>query len=219
MKILKFFEKLSDSEKAFFTNQYLTKASKITHPRKPASTELNRVNVAVIPFGQSTDATVANSYRIVTATVQALKIAKLFDTNTETSAFGLLLDSTGKTEDANLVRPALCRVTLSQKAGTPTSKTSSRTSRTYKAKNTRSGSIPFGRTTSVATVTDKKSGATETTVAEIDYNDSRSSIETKVRGTDLGTLKASVGFKPEIWKLGKAASGTGATVTGAFAFS
>ncbi|SKB13350.1 conserved hypothetical protein [Planktothrix sp. PCC 11201] len=219
MQFKKFLSKLSDPEKAHFLGVYASGTSKIEHPRKPASTELNTVNVAIIPFGISaaTPVTIAD-YRLASITVQAIKIGKLFDANL--TKFGIKLDPLTASAEAGLLKPAICRITMSSATAVPTNKVSARTSRSYKSKPTRSGSIPFGRNETVAQVTDAKDKVAETVVANIDYEDMRSTIEKLVRDTTVAGLNVSVGFKPEIWKLGKGATGKGSDFAdGTFAMS
>lgn len=207
----KWYSQLAADEKTFYKG-YLDGTNKVTVQRKPAATELKRYAAALIPFGVSPDGATANDNKILVGmTAQAIKIAKLFDS--DLAIFGLDSTPADGISGEDGFYPALCKINIRQENTAVDNKKSQYTNKEYKYKPSRSGSIPFGRTSSK----DKKSKAAETDVKLIDYEDVRSTLEAALRVKALGNglELASVSFLPEIWNLSSGATkGAASTVTG-----
>lgn len=210
-----FYQKLNDTEKTFYKG-YLDGTNKVTIARKPAATELKRYACGVIPFGVSTQAAPAENNVLVTATAQAIKIAKAFSTNL--SLFAITDNPGAAVQGKEGFYPALCRLSVKPTTSTVTNEKSQFTGRDYKYKAGRSGSVPFGR--GVTGRIDKNTKTAETTEADVDYEDARNTIETEIRkATPTGLVLGSMSFVPEYWELTtQPATGNASTVSGTVSF-
>jgi hypothetical protein len=196
---------LNATEVAIYA-QYLNGERPHTVPRKPSSAKLERRDCGVIPFGLSTGTTVsAASYVRTTITAQGADIiASLADLTYDDFGIEPNLASVSGTIPAGIqFFPALCKPTLIAasdvgRAGTGTSAFTGRPkSRQY---NTRSGSLPFGRTIKSGTL-DAKTNTQESTIDAVDFVDVRNALVTKIKAGLSTTLKLrSMTFDPEIYR-------------------
>jgi hypothetical protein len=196
---------LNATEVAIYA-QYLNGERTHTVPRKPAAAKLERRDCGVIPFGMTAAGTATPaSYVATTITAQGADIiASLASMNYED--FGIEPDSanvSGTLPDGVQFFPALCKPTLIAasdvgRAGTGTSAFTGRPKgRQY---NSRSASIPFGRTIKAGT-TDAKTGVQETTISAVDYVDVRKALMVKIKAGLGTTLKLrTITFEPEIYR-------------------
>lgn len=156
--------------------------------RKLDATKLQRRAGGVVPFGLSEAGTPAESRLLVTPTIAALDLLSLFsainyaDLGLETS----LANVTGTVPSGYRFAPATFIPTFIPDGATPTSGTSAFTGRGTKRFPTRSGSLPFGRTTASGT-RDAKSGATESALGTVDEEDAKASLRDKIAASADGT--------------------------------
>lgn len=177
--------------------------------RKPASAKLQRRDCGVIPFGLTAATTVTAADRVrTTITGQAADIVGVIGgINYDDFGIESNMDNVSGTIPAGQeFFPALCKPTLVAKsdlgkAGTGTSAFTGRPrGRQY---NTRSGSIPFGKTTKAGTK-DAKTSAETTAINEADYEDVRTSLLKKIKDglpTTGATLLKTITFEPEIFRV------------------
>lgn len=176
---------------------YLKGTNKLVVARKPDSKYLLRFNVGIIPFDiePKTGAGVVNAYQ-GTVTVMGNNIAALFNATLTDAMLGIERDLT-KTKEVAGFYPALAHIaTIPANVTTKDSKTSGITKRAYKAFPTRTGGVPYGRTTT--SVTDD-AGATITDISKETEEDSKKAIMNAVKGITAGNHKCiGVSFTPEL---------------------
>ena len=176
---------------------YLKGTNKLVVARKPDAKYLVRFNVGVIPF----DIEPKSGTGVINAcqgamTVLGNNIAAKFNATLTDGLLGIERDLT-KTKEVAGFYPALAHIaTIPSNATTKDSKTSGITKRAYKAYPTRTGGVPYGRTTT--TVTDD-SGASISDINKETEEDSRKAIMTAVKGITAGSYKCiGVSFTPEL---------------------
>ncbi|WP_375511420.1 hypothetical protein [uncultured Nostoc sp.] len=175
---------------------FLKGTNKLVVARKPDAKFLIRFNVGVIPFDiePSSASGAINAYQ-GTMTVVADNIRGLFNTTLTDGLLGIERDLT-KTKQITNFYPALAHITVIPTAATKTQKTSGITKRSYKAYPSRSGGVPYGRTT---TSVKDESGATITDIAKETEEDSRKAIMIAVKGKEVTGFKCiGVSFTPEL---------------------
>jgi len=175
--------------------KYLQGTNKLVVARRPSSAYLERFNVGVTPF----DIDVPTGTNVITAyqglmTVQANNILKAVTGLTD-SIMGIQRDLTQTKEVAGFY-PALAHITVAATGQTPTkgNKTSGITQRTYTAINTRSGGVPYGRSTGVTDST----GAAITDLSKANEEDGRAFIMETAKGKTYGNwIVKGISFSPE----------------------
>lgn len=175
---------------------YLKGTNKLVVSRRPDPKFLIRFNVGVIPFDVEPSSTTGaiNAYQ-GTITVVGDNIRALFNTTLTDALLGIERDLT-KTKEITNFYPALAHITVIPTGATKTPKTSGITKRAYKAYPSRSGGVPYGRTT---TSVKDDSGATITDIAKETEEDSRKAIMTAVKGKEVTGFKCiGASFTPEI---------------------
>ena len=176
---------------------YLKGTNKLVVARKLDSKYLVRFNVGVIPFDiePSTASGAINAYQ-GTMTVVANNILSKFNGSASDGLLGIERDLT-KTKEMPGFYPALAHITVVPSATTDkAAKTSGITKRTYKAYPTRTGGVPYGRTTT--TVKDPN-GAAITDISKETEEDSRGYIMTALKGITANSFKCiGVSFTPEL---------------------
>lgn len=197
-----YYAKLNDTQKAFYKG-WLDGINTKAVGRKAPKAMLKRHLAAVVPFSIVASGATAEpvDYRRVSITAQAAGIAKIASSNL--TLFGL------ETTEATLANiksepgfyPALCVVTL-ENATSPIASTTNKSRFSNKdvdLRNTRSGSIPFGRPGNSALV---------------DYANRIPVVSMEVSGASYtGARVASISFKPEIWPSANASLPTAGSVT------
>ncbi|MEH2161607.1 MAG: hypothetical protein V7K38_11280 [Nostoc sp.] len=177
--------------------KYLQGTNKLVVARKLDSKYLVRFNVGVIPFDIEPSSTsgAINAYQ-GTITVVANNILTKFAATATDALLGIERDLTKTKEQAGFY-PALAHIAVIPSTTTDkTAKTSGITKRAYKAYPTRTGGVPYGRTTT--TVKDP-SGAAITDVTKETEEDSRGYIMTALKGITANNFKCiGVSFTPEL---------------------
>lgn len=135
------------SGSAFEYLQYLRGINKIVVARRPGIKYLERFNVGVIPFDITMAAAAGDQHCECTMTVMAENIRAHFNANAPLTLFGIQSDLALCSQLQGFY-PALARVTLRPLSQTTKDAVvSGITRRAYKRWKSRTGSIPFGRTT------------------------------------------------------------------------
>ncbi|MGB3513093.1 MAG: hypothetical protein WBA93_28540 [Microcoleaceae cyanobacterium] len=169
-------------------SEYLKGNRTHTVARKLPAEKLERRGGGVIPFGYSERATLEASRLMVSPTLGALDLLNLLsainyaDLGLET----VLANVSGTLEAGYAFAPAIFIPTFMPNGATATNGTSAFTGRGTKRFPTRSGSLPFGRTTSAGT-RDATTGVAETTIDAVDEEDVKASLRDKMAASADGT--------------------------------
>jgi hypothetical protein len=115
--------------------------------------------------------------------------------------FGLNLTGTGGVTDAPAgFYPAIAKITLiPADAVANTAGVSAFTGRPRNYKGGRSGSVPFGRGSTVTQTDAKNPASTQTSIADIDYKDAENAIKLAV-GAAAYAGKKRLSFEPELYR-------------------
>jgi len=175
--------------------KFLQGTNKIVVARRPDSKYLKRFNVGVTPF----DIDVPTGANVITAyqgliTVQGNNILKAVTGITD-SIMGIERDLT-KTKEVPGFYAALAHITIAATGQTPSkgNKTSGITKRAYTAINTRTGGVPYGRSTGVTDST----GAAISDLSKANEEDSRAFIMNAIKGKTFGNwIVKGATFTPE----------------------
>lgn len=173
--------------------------SKIVQTNKIPAEARKRYKVGLIPFGVSaTDTTVENRY-IGYISAYSLKALKSTRVNANENDFGHFPSDEGGEEENNYF-PALLKATYSRSgAVTDPDKISAVTGQPYSYTPKRTFSFPFGRTTT--NTSDAKTGATETTLNNVDELDVLKSLTEKLKaGTSDASKPSSISYDPELFR-------------------
>ena len=168
---------------------YLKGTNKLTVARKPDAKFLKVFNVGVTPFGEEPN-TGTNAITAVQAsiTVQGDNIKALFSSASD-AAFGIERDLKKCLIDERFYA-ALCQITVVPTASlsqAKTSKTSQITKKAYKAfAGIRSGSVPYGRTTTVPDAQTEGGTPTTPTLATVSEEDVRKSLTDVLKKGTVG---------------------------------
>lgn len=167
--------------------------------RKLTSAQRTRYGYAVLPFGLSVIGTITDADRYAAAVTQ---YSLSFRTEIGLSLGELGLEEiVAATQQADEFYPALVKPFIN--FGTEITPVSGITKKEYSRKDGRSITLPFGRT--ATSVTDAKTGTTDSSIDDVDYNDMRSSLLVKLKNKSVTSGKiTSVSFEPEVWKSGRA---------------
>jgi hypothetical protein len=184
--------------------KFLQGTNKLVIPRKAGADFLKTFNVGVTPFGEEPNTgSAAITAREASITIQADNIKSLFQTATD-AAFGIVRDLTQSLIDPSFyAAEAIITVVPSASVAsgaTKTSHTSAITLRPYKSyPGVRSGSVPYGRTTTAPQAETEGGTPTTPTLATVSEEDVRLSIAQLLKkGTSGGTYQVlSLGFVPE----------------------
>lgn len=180
---------------------WLKGVNKINVTRRPSQAYMQRFNVGVIPFGVSPKTGASELNHVITSmTVQADAI-KATVTGATDAKLGIERDLTKIREESGFY-PAQAKVLLVGASAQTETETSGITKQPYKTIKGRSGSIPYGRTTTG--VVDAETGAAEADIGTVDELDIRNSLAREVfkKGTTVGSFKIkTVTFVSEEWKL------------------
>jgi|GEM_PF-3463435 len=197
---------------------YLKGVNKLVVPRKPTGQYLKLFSVGVTPFGEEPNTGTANTALQANMTVQADLIKALFTTATDAS-FGIERDLT-KTQIDLTFYAAECQITVVPTAAAGATKVaaiSTITKQSYKKyPGIRSGSIPYGRTTTAPAAQTEGSTPTTPTLATVAEEDVRKSLMLSLAKKTIGGSYQIFGlhFIPEEFVEGrsfdnkKAATGT-----------
>lgn len=157
---------------------YLKGTNKLVVPRKSAGQYLKLFSVGVTPFGEEPNTGSANTALQANMTVQADIIKTLFSTATD-AAFGIERDLT-KTQINLMFYAAECQITVVPTASLGAAKvaaTSTITKQAYKKyPGIRSGSVPYGRTTTAPAAETEGGTPTTPTLATVSEEDVRKSL-------------------------------------------
>jgi len=182
---------------------YLKGINKLLVARKPGSSYLRIFNVGVIPFGEEPDSTSgAKNPLEANMTVQADNIKALFSSVASDALFGIERIVANCTIDERFYA-AQCRISVVPNTSLTTTKetkTSQITKNLYKRYiGVRTGSIPYGRTTTASAAVTEGGVPTTPTIATETEEDSRKSISNALRkGTVGGQYTVlSLSFIPE----------------------
>lgn len=166
--------------------------------RKLTAAQRKRYGYAILPFGVSPGATPGPEDRYA-APITAYSNDHRRSAGLSDAELGYA-DVVAVTRQQDIFFPALCKFFIN--FGTPLSPVSGVTKKEYKRKDGRSITVPFGRT--VTNTTDEKTGAVETTVNDVDYEDMRSSLALQLKNKVVdNNIITSVSFEPEIWRTGR----------------
>ena len=167
---------------------------KVDRPAPPEDKE--RYACGVIPFGSSPPTTAY--YKKTSISRAAAKFCATM-TGDAYAEFGIEKNSANTTAPPSGWYPALCFITLAAATATPTATTSQLTGRSYKKYRTRSATITFGRRTKITK--DATTGVSETTIADVDFADSKGEISVYVNGAWAESIEVkSLSFENEIWQ-------------------
>ncbi|QLE41685.1 hypothetical protein FD723_15515 [Nostoc sp. C052] len=181
---------------------YLKGTNKLTVDRKPDAKFLKIFNVGVTPFGEEPN-TGSGAITAIQAsiTVQGDNIKSLFSAATD-AAFGIERDFTKMLIDASFYA-AECVITVVPTASLTQAKTQKQskiTKRNYKSyAGVRSGSVPYGRTTTVPDAQTEGGTATTPTLATVSEEDVRKSLMDVLKKGTVGGQYTVLGlhFIPE----------------------
>jgi len=177
---------------------YLKGTNKLLVPRKADSSYLKRFNIGVVPFGLelSTKQNAVNM-RQAAMTVMGNVVQSSISTLAPDTLFGLERDLT-KTTALIGFYSATATITIVATSATKQAKTSTITKQSYKAFNSRRGSIPYGRVLSPNIKDD--SGAAVTSLTNVTEEDVRGSIMETIKGKNTDQFKVlGVTFHPEVY--------------------
>lgn len=182
--------------------------NKITQPRRPGSEVLARFGVGVLPFGLTPAATTP-VYYIASMTIQAEQIRAFFNTAASLNNYGIETRTTATQDATGIFYPAQVKVfiTALNAVSTPENSKIIPSADQYRRFKGRSGSIPFGRT--ITGVTDAGTNAAETALGNVDEEDVKKSLASKLKGQTTTAYRVKgISFVSELWRIG--ASGPGA---------
>ncbi|MBG1268246.1 hypothetical protein [Nostoc sp. WHI] len=164
--------------------------------KKLTAAQRKRYGFAILPFGVSPEdatptryAAAITSYSNAGRTALALSDAKLGYENINAS-----------TEQSDNFYPALLRVFV-KSSDTKTNPISGITKKKYSRTPGISYSFPFGRT--LTSVTDAKTGATESTIDKVDAEDVRKSLSSSLKSNSATNNVTSISYEPEVFRVGK----------------
>ncbi|WP_375470981.1 hypothetical protein [uncultured Nostoc sp.] len=161
--------------------------------KKLTSAQRKRYGFAILPFGVTPEDSTPTRYA---AAITAYSNTGRIALNVTNSKAGYeTID--GSTEQSENFYPALLRVFV-KSSDTKTNPISGITKKKYSRTPGSSFSFPFGRT--LTTVTDSKTGATESTIDKVDAEDVRKSLSNFVKTQPNVT---SVSYEPEVFRIGK----------------
>jgi len=165
--------------------------------------------VGIVPFGLSPAAT-ANQVRVgITRGALGLLQTTLGITNLD-GIFGIDTAGTNAGEPPGGFYPALARITLIPvNTIRVTSGVSAFTGRPKNYLPGRSGSAPFGRGSSTIQKDAKDPASTQTSIADIDYQDAANAIMQAVKGATAFAGKRRLSFEPELFRPERSAPGFG----------
>lgn len=178
---------------------YLKGVNKLKVARNPGGALLNRINGGVLPFGLTLAQGQANGVDGLQAiwTTQAAAIQVVTNALAPLTDYGLKTALTNTSVNPNFYA-AKAIVTLRPKAtATKSPKTSQITKRAYKAFNTRSGGIPFGRVAGIMV----GNPPTASTLADCTEETVAKSLVSKLKEKEAGTwVVVGVNATPEDFK-------------------
>lgn len=173
--------------------------NKITVSKKLTAAERQRYGYAILPFGLSVPATPTAEDRYA-APITAYSDAgrKALELSNNELGYDDLVAATNQLDN---FYPAIMHAFVRTPNTANTTPISGVTKKEYTRAPGVSYGIPFGR--SVTASVDANTGAAETTVDDVDFEDMRVSLALQAK-TGSATAKASsVSFEPEIFRIGK----------------
>lgn len=170
--------------------------NRIEVKQKLTAAQRRRYGFAILPFGVTPEDTTPTRYAAaITAYSNAGRTAL---TLSDAKLGYATIDSA--TEQSENFYPALLRVFV-KSSDTKANPTSGVTQKKYSRTPGSSFSFPFGRT--ITSVTDSKTGVTESTIDKVDAEDVRKSLSTFLKSNATTNNVTSVSFEPEVFKVGK----------------
>ncbi|MBW4480842.1 MAG: hypothetical protein KME54_29415 [Tolypothrix brevis GSE-NOS-MK-07-07A] len=172
--------------------------NKIEVKKKLTAAERKRYGFAILPFGVTPEASTPKRYA---ASITAYSNASRAGLGVTNNMLGYE-DIDASTEQAGNFYPALIKVFI--KSGTINdNQISGVTQKKYRRIEGATYTYPFGRTTT--DVTDAVTGATESTVNEVDAQDVRNTLVTFLAGLPAEKKVGSISYEPEVFRTGSKA--------------
>lgn len=170
-----------------------------SQPRKAPAAYKERTSVAIVPFGLSPAANANHVKASMTRGALGLIGTTLGIANLD-GIFGIRTTAGDAVDAPAGFFPAIARITLiPQNAIANTAGVSAFTGRPRNYKGGRSGSAPFGRGSLTVQADAKDPTSTQTTIADIDYQDAARAIELAV-GAATFAGKKRLSFEPELFR-------------------